>query len=444
MDSRNILSETEKIEALIDSNSFHSLVVGGNRVASAILGFNDSRLVDFVRTPLATNLPELQAVPEYTFELDASSWIKCLSISVAYGTKRTFFGYRWEDIAAITQAIFGKAVISEQEFERVLLVFVQATLSMVNINKKTVNIFVTNESTLLKKRLWFESHFPGGTLNIMSVEEAGVFIDLFLKKQGKYRVSAFASLNKGYWYLLSMRLKLPHYNVGDQMLEALSQRFEFILMALDEMGIQFYSGTNNDTMDNTLYHFNYLITLMTGIFDNLALKTNSQLGINYADLRRVCINNNAGKEFLREIRERNQPIRDHIASYMGFINLIYEFRELVVHREGLVNTGFENRGDVRWRANFIRINMEIHDRLRTCGDTPSQFDPFTEWGFYQMGGFLLLDPYHFAFEATMKLTTFVDKYLELLGYPSFIASARNRRDNFADTLNGFERGHLGF
>src|SRR5450759_2745183 len=148
-----------------------------------------------------------------------------------------------------------------------------------------------------------------------------------------------------------MRLKLPHYNVGDPMIDALSLRFQYILMALDEIGIQFYSGTGNDTMDNTLYHFNYLISLITGIFDNLALKTNSHLAINFVDLRKVCINNNSGREFLREIRNKNQGLRDHISVYMDFINLIYEFRELVVHREGLSSTAFENM-DEHWKANF--------------------------------------------------------------------------------------------
>jgi len=314
-------------------------------------------------------------------------------------------------------------------------------LSMVN--RETANIFITGDSVLLTKRLWFESHFPGGILNIMSLEEATIFLDLFLKRKGKYLISAHFSLNKGYWYLLSMRLKLPHYNVGDLMIDALSQRFEFVLMALDEIGIQFYLGTDNDTMDNTLYHFNYLITLTTGIFDNLALKTNTELGINFADMRKVCINNNTGREFLREVRRRNQTLRDHISNYMTFINLIYELRELIVHREGLAHTAFENRDDNHWRANLITINEDVRERLRTCGDVSSEFDPFTLWGFYQLHDFLL-EPYHFALEATGKLRAFVDRYLELLGSPSFIASARTRGDDFADTLNRFERGHLGF
>lgn len=442
MDSRNLLVNIEKVKVLLDTNSFNSWINEGNRLAHAILGHYDSEIVDFVRTPLMTTSEELQRVPEYGFELDANAWIRGLSITRANSAQRIYFGYRKEDILSIAKVIFGRAEITDQEFERILLVFVQATLSLVN--RETANIFITGDSVLLTKRLWFESHFPGGILNIMSLEEAAIFLDLFLKRKGKYLISAHFSLNKGYWYLLSMRLKLPHYNVGDLMIDALSQRFEFVLMALDEIGIQFYSGTNNDTMDNTLYHFNYLISLTTGIFDNLALKTNTDLGINFADLRKVCISNNGGREFLREVRGRNQTLREHISNYMTFINLIYEFRELIVHREGLAHTAFENRGDIRWRANLITINEDVRERLRICGDVSSEFDPFTLWGFYQLHDLLLLEPYHFALEATRKLIAFVDRYLELLGSPSFIASARTRGDDFADTLNRFERGHLDF
>ena len=441
MDSRNLLTNIQKVNVLLDTSSFNSWINEGNRLAHAILEHYNPDLIEYVRTPALTTLEELKRIPKYDFEWNSNGWISGLTIIKADSTEEIFFAYRKRDILSIAKVIFGKTEITDQEFEKILLVFVQASLSVVN--KETTNILITSDCLLLTKRLWFESHFPGVILNIMSLQEAIIFLDLFLKKKGKHLISANYSLNKGYWYLLSMRLKLPHYNVGDPIIDALSKRFEFILMALDEMGIQFYQGTNNDTMDNTLYHFNYLISLTTGIFDNLALKTNKQLGINFADLRKVSINNNGGREFLREVRSRNVTLREHISNYMTFINLIYKFRELVVHREGLACTAFENHDD-NWRANFIKVNLDVRNRLRNCGDVGSEFDPFTLWGFYQLDDFLLLEPYHFALEATKKLRTFIDIYLELLEYPSFIASVQIKGDKFANTLNKFERGHLGF
>ena len=284
----------------------------------------------------------------------------------------------------------------------------------------------------------------------MSVEEAALFIDLFFKKNEKYFASSRYTLNKGLWYWLSTRLKLAHYNVGtppvgDPMLDALAYRFYYALMALDEMGIQYFLGANNDTKDNTLYHFNYLITLITGIFDNLALKTNTQLGINYTDLRKVSINNKSGRDFLKEVKNKRPDIRDHIHSYVVFISLIYLFRELVVHREGLSKTGFDYRSrDGNWRANFIKVSAEIKRKLKACGDKAGNYDPFTKWGFYESGTQYFLDPYNFSLEAIKKLSEFIEKYLEFLGYNSFIKTQEQKDDDFTKTMKFFEKYHLGF
>lgn len=217
------------------------------------------------------------------------------------------------------------------------------------------------------------------------------------------------------------------------------------LMALDEMGIQYFLGANNDTKDNTLYHFNYLITLITGIFDNLALKTNTQLGINCTDLRKVSINNKTGRDFLKEVKNKRPDIRDHINSYVEFISLIYLFRELVVHREGLSKTGFDYRSrDGKWGANFIKVSAEIKRKLKACGDKAGNYNPFTKWGFYESGTQYFLDPYNFSLEAIKKLTKFIEKYLELLGYNSFIKTQEQKDNDFTKEMKFFEEYHLGF
>jgi hypothetical protein len=71
--------------------------------------------------------------------------------------------------------------------------------------------------------------------------------------------------------------KLKNSNLVDMfsnsILDGFSQRFCFLLMSIDEMGFQYYRGVNNVTMDDMLYHFNYFILLITGIYDSLALQT---------------------------------------------------------------------------------------------------------------------------------------------------------------------------
>lgn len=151
------------------------------------------------------------------------------------------------------------------------------------------------------------------------------------------------------------------------------------------------------------------------------------------------------KEFLREIRKRDPRIRDYITSYMCFIKLIYCFRELVIHREGLKQMGFEyiSNKDI-WKANFIYVSEEIKNYIKYCGGSKSKLDPFTEWGLYIQGSSTFLEPYHFSMNAINMLIEFVDKYLELLGYRSFIDDQKQRNDNFARILTTFEKFKIGF
>jgi hypothetical protein len=440
MDSRPLLKDVKIIMIHIDSKTFHELLDKGDRLAAAILRHYDSDHLAFVRSPLKTTQGELNGIREYEIILEGSE-IKSIIIRREGSLVRLAFGYSMKDIEMVAREVYGKGTIDQGELDEIVRVFIQAVFSA---RAEGPSIYITGNRIILENRLWFESHFPGRTLNIMSVHEASIFLDLFFKHNGKYYASSKYSLNKGYWYLLSMRLKVPHYNEGDLMIGALGDRLTYALMALDEMGIQYYLGVNNDTLCNTLYHFNYLISLITGIFDNLALKTNAQLGINFSDLRRVSLSKRSGRGFLKEIAKKNSRIRTHIASYANFINLIYSFRERVIHREGLSKMILEHRGDIRRQSNFIKISGKQKNYIKQCGDTDSAFDPFTKWGVYEVGGQFLLEPYNFSMNAVSMLIAFVDRYLELLGYPSFIDAQKQKDDDFTRTLNFFEKHHLGY
>jgi hypothetical protein len=439
MDSRPLLENANNILVFIDSVSFDRLLSQHDELAFAILDHYDSPYIDFIRSPSATEHNELRNIPEYELEIKDS---QIVSIKLSRKDTRViqFFRYKMDDIRSIAKRIFGEDEVKKDELDRITSVFIQAHFA----GFERSNIYVSADETLLKSRLWFESHFPGCPLNIMSIEEASVFLDLFFKKLGKYFIRSRYSTYKGDWYWMSMRLRIPHYNVGDIQLDALANRMYYALMALDEIGIQHYLGVNNDTMDATLYHFNYMITLITGIFDNLALKTDSYLDINFKPVARVSLSSSSGSDFLKEIRERNPDIRHLISSYVDFIDVIYLLRELILHREGLTKTGFIYRDpDVRWTANFVRISDRADYHIRRCGDLESSLDPYSVWGVHRMGSELFLDPYSFSARAIETLVRFVDEYLKVLGYPSFIEAQKKLNDDFARRLALFEKYRLG-
>jgi hypothetical protein len=419
MDSRPLLKDAARIWVLIDSKTFDDLLTKQNRLAMAILRHRDSKELTFVRSPFETRHEELKAVME--FKLLEKSGTPLVQIGQ---TESVFYGLK--ELRKIARKAYGRLQITEDELDRIRTVHVQDTLNRSN----EPNIYITNDRVLLSQRS-----------GVMSLEGASMFLDLFFKSKGKYFASSGYILNKGYWYLLSMRLKLPHYNPGDQWIDALAFRFCHCLMALDEIGIGFFRGSGRDTI---LYHFNYLIMLITGIFDNLALKANTCLEINL-DPRKVSLSKTSGREFLKEVKSKNPVIRDHITRYVNFIQLIYTFREIVVHREALKKlVSFQYRdGAAKWEANFIPISDEQKNYIKACRDVSGLLDAFSEWGLSEGKG-LYLDPYHFGMKAITTLKNFVDKYLELLGYPSFIETQKQKGDEPTRTLNFFERYHLGF
>jgi len=419
MDSRPLLKDAARILVLIDSKAFDDLLTKQNRLAMAILRHRDSKELTFVRSPFETRHEELKTVTEYTL-LEKSG-----TPLVRIGQTESVF-YALEEIREIARKTYGRLRVTEDELDRIRTVHVQDVLNRSN----EPNIYITDDRVL--------SRHTG----VMSLEGASMFLDLLFKSKGKYYASSGYTLDKRYWYLLSMRLKLPHYNEGDRWIDALAFRFCHCLMALDEIGIAFFSGSGVDTI---LYHFSYLIMLMTGIFDNLALKTNTCLKDPFKNLVRVCLSKPSGEKFLKKVRCEKPVIRRHITRYMNFIQLIYTFRETVVHREALKKLiSFHYRDGVsKWKVYLIPISGKQKDYIRACRNISGVLDAFSEWGLSGDHG-QHLNPYHFAMKAITTLKNFVDKYLGLLGYPSFIETQKQKHDEFTMTLDFFERYHLGF
>jgi len=427
-------TDSKKLNILLDSKTFDNLLKNDNRLAIAILEHYDSRLLEFIRTPFDSAYKELKRID--TFQLmRRDSEIESIEIHSAKENAQMHFGYGMNDIKTVSKEIYSRDPLDDEELDRIVLIFVQKVFNELHRS----DVYITNDKVILGKRGWFEEHFPGGPLNIVSVDEASMFIDYYFKNNDYYFLNPHMRLRgTWYWYWLSTRLKLPHYNVGDPMLDAMSYRFSYCLMALDEIAVQFYEGPNNDTLNRTLYHFDHLIALATGIFDNLAMKTDSLLGINTQNLTRISLSNISGADFLKEVKSKDPTLREHISDYMIFIMLIYSFRDLVIHREGLAKTLFEYRGeDARWRANVVKLSEKQVTRLEEC----------RRWGIPSLWGAFMnfLEPYQFSQMSLKVLMIFVDKYLELLGQPSFIDGQKMKKeDPFTRDLVDFEKYHLGF
>jgi len=435
----------DKLCILIDSISIDRMLSGSSRREQALFRYANSDDLDFVRTPETVGNSLIRQIVQFRKEYTGDRSLHSIKIVKEKSSSDTYFGYKTEQIDDVGRLIYDKTELNAEERNSVELIFIHAALS----RNDGLNLLVTSNETLLKNRLWFECHFPGGTLNIMTLNEAVEIADLFLKIRGRYSASCNHLLNKGYWYWLSFRTKVPFYNVGDPILGALAQRFVFLLMSVDEVGFQYFSGVNNDTMDNSIYHFNYFISLTSGIFDSLAIRTYNQYKLVFKDSNnpsRISLCNDTGKQFLKALREKHQALRDHIHDYVGLIKVIYLLRDTVLHREGLGQVCFESRSkDANWQANFIRVPNELVYYLRQCGDKKEDYESWTKFGIYELNGMIYLEPYKFAKSSVLVLSNFCSKYLHLLGFGDFIEEMEKNKpgDSFVQTAEVFREDNIG-
>lgn len=402
----------------------------------------------FRRTKYQSKNILLKQIPE--IRLTESNGIKCVETPDGgrYGLRK----FVDMDAQYLGKEILNKQELTKEEVETIQLIFTQEALNQLSDD----NFLVTENRILLCYRVNFQKSFSTTPLNIVSLEEIAEFIDLSFKHNSQFVISTHTTTSKNSWYWFSFRLKVPHYNVdvskvkntnlielmNNSLLDGFSQRVCFLLMCIDEMGIQQYSGVNNETKDDMLYHFNYFILLMTGIFDSLALQSMDKYSLTFEDSNipnRISLDCKNGKKFLRALKEKNLPLREHIQNNNDLIRAPYLLREVIVHREGLHASSFDDNG---WKANLISVRPNLVECLKRLGDSNQSYKQTTDFGIYSDS---FLSPYIFSKKIARLLFAFCDKYLELMGYSNFIEQQpKGTFGSFSDTIAKFKEDNLGF
>lgn len=231
--------------------------------------------------------------------------------------------YLPEYIKNFGQRIFGHT-LSEGRLNAINLFFLYLELRQSWYSRhKAASMLVTDNTDLLEKRHELESFFKN-ELNILTLAEAYSRLELIGKSNGIYTTEdSLAKIDKGSYYYRTFRSKVSHYNLPVQtdtitskkhILEALASRSTFLLLAIDELGFQFYYPNDTDMM--IPYHFNYLLSLVTGIFDNLAIAAKNKYNITLLHdyPSKISLSNTAGRDFLKELKKVNPALRSHICA----------------------------------------------------------------------------------------------------------------------------------
>lgn len=433
MDSRPLLLAEAPLGVLLDSTGLQPLLECGDSAATRLLSYRDSTCFEYIRTPGQPKHTAIESVRQYRLNGQEGDSRRSVTFETNQGELICGFSCQADvvDVLAMKLGYLGIGKTDREDMARESCV----PLIAGSLNRSgRAFLLVTGNKHLLRERMWLEAHIPGAPINVSTPEEAVEVMDLFAKRQGKFHVASNFCCNKGHWYWLSLRSRLPHYQAGDGVLGSLGTRLVNLLMAIDEIGTQYFLGMDNDTMRGALYHFHYFVVLACGALDNLALEANDKYRLGFeASPHRISLRNDVGKDFLRALRDRNAELLHFVRAHIDLIKLIFFMRNEIIHHNLPRETGYEETTPGReFKANFLWLDAEIEAHARACGDTPRVHDRFSEWGMYEMGRDVLLEPYHFAKSAAADLLAFVDGYLRLLGLPNWIDS--DEGSDVADSL----------
>jgi hypothetical protein len=378
------------LDVCIDSESINSISQSSKVIVHRLLLYHNKRCscYNFVRSAYDSSPNIVSEIPEIQY-----------SKSQEDGQK----------VEMIAKNALKKSRLSEGEKSFLLFIYNYSGLSqtgrIMDTDHNTKDkLFVTeNEDILsrcysLDRKVSLESFFPG--IRLVNLHECLEIMDLFAKTQNLFLRSPNTNTNmdKGYWYWIYFRWNITHYNVTmpklnsleaqNDILNALGKRICHLLIAVDELGKLHYLKEDEIMM---LYHFNYLVSLISGIFDNLAIHIR-KIQHNASPEKipiGISLKNNGGKIFLDEVQKNNIELRDHIRKHGDFIKLIDKFRQRVIHARGLKEIGFFFDFKMHYP---ILIDSDINRIISSCGDRPGPYKKLSEWGVYD---YVPVYPNHF-------------------------------------------------
>ncbi len=445
----------KKLRVLLDSDSLKS------ESAKRLLQYNDNDLFEFV----SLGNSEKHTVAELEFEGESSTTgiVIDKSGNHPFGYKSSvLFGYDISNIQAV-------AKILDIKYSDLIFIYILEALIGPATGQKTV--LITERKKLLNRLNWNKPSFPSVPKNsIFSPEEALIYIDLHCKQLKKYIIAPNYYVNRGRWYRYSLKTKLTEYQLpwsvvvygrtsipyGENLMdstESLADRFTDMLIAIDEIGINYYTGVNNDTQDAIIYHFNYWITLFTGVYDALAWISKYRYQIEFDRVWRIGLRTCRHTSFTELLFEKNAKLREFLSINSPIIELMYEPRNLVIHREQLKGLRFSNRSE-NFDFNMVRIPEKFFDQIVEL--SKENGDTLREWGHYKSHGEFFLEPYRFVQKATTALTEFANGFLKLLDFGEYANSDAKlkkeiegsqdsrKHDDFAQNLEMFAEYRLGY
>jgi len=324
-------------------------------------------------------------------------------------------------------------------------------------------LLVTNDQHLLAHQADIQRVFLRGPVRIVTESEALRILDLYQKQIRRYwlRPNCEAIHGRYGWYWSVAQADLP--NVSEQ---SILVRAMHIRYAIDSLGTAYYGNIDSSDTEESTYHFDYLLLLLTAALDATAFQVAAHHNIdsNSASMRPPEHGQTTGKHasFYKKIHVVNPKLEEIWAESATFLRLLYSLRDASAHLEVLGQLAIDCFP--RYSGQRI-IAVNLSNWMLGHGETPESvfeavsdplapFEPCSSLGVLPMGPVqqqlkctLLVEPYHFGVAAWARVRYLLNESARMIGYPVQISDtvddpknwSRNWARTFRDqALDGLE------
>lgn len=206
---------------------------------------------------------------------------------------------------------------------------------------------------------------------------------ILLVNKGLFYVAPNYTINEGFYYLYRFK-KIFHrfqyawsivvYAKGKSLSEdvynqfdSLSQRLDFICRAADKVSYFALKWPDNDTQSNTLYHFGYLVMLITGAFDDLAWIIRFVYKLNISNMKTTLKipKKEQSTVFYDQLLSKNVKLHSYLTNNLtqSIIRMFYPTRDALQHRNFVKGLRYYRSQD-RLYKNLFEIPAETIEWIK--------------------------------------------------------------------------------
>ena len=236
------------------------------------------------------------------------------------------------------------------------------------------------------------------------------------------------TVNEGFYYLYRFKTVFRAFQkaytvVGSKQLDSLAQRLEFLCRAADRASYFALRRADNDNQDNALYHTAFLITLITGVFEDLAwfltelysLRIKNDYGVSLRRLTNVKDN----EKFFDQLKAANPAMHDYLRQKdtQAALGLFYPVRNQLHHR-----TFLQALRSMHATKQTDKILFILPEKTVQLMEELDGHDYRAVWNLSDTGLGIAVEPYPFVRRAVGITASIVNELLGFVDWDKMLAS----------------------